>query len=254
MRLLCYFYRMLFYLNKQEYIDTSCPIDISIEMSTQVPGLLAWGQSSPEIEPVRDEQFIGSVREGGVVNFNNIRFNPHAHVTHTECCGHITHDFFSVNDVLKTFFFEAQLITVEPKGSIDKVVTLNQLKQSPISEDVKAIVIRTLPNNNDKLTANYTNDNPPFLECGIADYLIDKGIEHLLVDLPSVDQERDGGVLAFHHAFWNVPKSPNTLRTITEFVYVPSHVLDDVYILELQLSPLKNDASPSRPILYQKKK
>ena len=245
---------MLFYLNKREYIDTSCPIDISIEMSNQVPGLLAWGQSNPEIEPVRDGQFIGSVKEGGVVNFNNIRFNPHAHVTHTECCGHITHDFFSVNDVLKTFFFKTQLITVEPHGSSDKVITLNQLKKIPISEDVKAIVIRTLPNNNNKLTANYTNDNPPFLECEIANYLIDKGIEHLLVDLPSVDQERDGGVLAFHHAFWNVPESPNTLRTITEFVYVPSHVLDGVYILELQLSPLKNDASPSRPILYQKRK
>ena len=89
---------MLFYLNKREYIDTSCPIDISIEMSNQVPGLLAWGQSNPEIEPVRDGQFIGSVKEGGVVNFNNIRFNPHAHLTHTECCGHITHDFFSVNE------------------------------------------------------------------------------------------------------------------------------------------------------------
>ena len=146
------------------------------------------------------------------------------------------------------------MITVEPQGSNDKVVTLNQFKQIPLNEDVKAVVIRTLPNKNDKLTTNYTNDNPPFLECEIADYLIDKGIEHLLVDLPSVDQECDGGVLAFHHAFWNVPQSPNTLRTITEFVYVPSHVLDGVYVLELQLSPLKNDASPSRPILYQKKK
>ena len=245
---------MLFYLNKQEYIDTSCPIDISIEMSNEIPGLLAWGQSSPEIEPVRDEQFIGSVKEGGVVNFNNIRFNPHAHVTHTECCGHITRDFFSVNDVLKTYFFEAQLITVEPQGLVDKVVGLSQLKQISISEGVKAIVIRTIPNNKDKQTANYTDGNPPFLECEIANYLIEKGIEHLLVDLPSVDQERDGGALAFHHAFWNVPHAPNTLRTITEFVYVPNNILDGVYVLELQVSPLKNDASPSRPILYQKRK
>ena len=252
MRLLCYFYRMRFYLNTREYIDTSCPIDISIEMSSQLPGLRAWGQGSPEIEPVCNEQFIGSVRRGGVVNFNNIRFNPHAHLTHTECCGHITHDFFSVNDVLKTFFFEAQLITIEPQGSNDKVVTLNQLKQIPIYEGVKAIVIRTLPNNNDKLTANYTNTNPPFLENGIADFLIDKGVEHLLVDLPSVDQERDEGVLAFHHAFWNVPHFPDMVRTITEFVYIPNHILDGQYILELQVSPIRNDASPSRPVLYKK--
>jgi hypothetical protein len=76
----------------------------------------------------------------------------------------------------------------------------------------------------------------------------------LLVDLPSVDQERDGGALAFHHAYWNVPNKPNTTRTITEFIFVSEKVKDGNYILELQVGPLKNDASPSRPILYEKMK
>ena len=75
-----------------------------------------------------------------------------------------------------------------------------------------------------------------------------------MVDLPSVDQERDEGELAFHHAFWDVPLEPNVTRTITEFIYVPDDVRDGNYILELQVSPMKNDASPSRPVLYNKMK
>jgi arylformamidase len=245
---------MLFYLNKDEYIDTLKPLDISIEMSGETPGLVAWGQSTPTIEPVRDEHFIGSIKEGGVVNFNNIAFNPHAHITHTECCGHITEGFFSVNDVLKSYFFEAQLLTVLPEGGEDKSVSLSQIKNIGIIKGVKALVIRTLPNNEKKIRANYTDSNPPFLDSDIAEYLINNGIEHLLVDLPSVDQERDGGALAFHHAYWNVPNKPNTTRTITEFIFVSEKVKDGNYILELQVGPLKNDASPSRPILYEKMK
>ena len=245
---------MLFHLNSKEYIDTTCPIDISIEMSGQNPGLVAWGQDDPIIEPVRDDHFIGSIKEGGVVNFNTIKFNPHAHITHTECCGHITEGFFSINEVLKSFFFEAQLITIEPEGTKDKIISLSQIERIKIGKDIKALVLRTLPNDRDKLIANYTNSNPPFLDSRIANYLIDQGIEHLLVDLPSVDQERDGGELAFHHAFWNVPHAPNQIRTITEFIYAPNTIKDGNYILELQVSPLKNDASPSRPVLYKKMK
>lgn len=245
---------MVFYLNSEEYIDTDSPIDISIQMSGESIGLTSWGQSNPEIVPVRDSNFIGSIKEGGVVNFNNIRFNPHAHITHTECCGHITEGFHSVNDVLKTYFFECQLITVEPMGTTDKIVMLEQLKKIDLHDGIKALIIRTLPNNDSKKNANYSNTNPPFLDSDIASYIIENGIEHLLVDLPSVDQERDGGKLAFHHLYWNVPQKPNNSRTITEFVYIPNQILDGDYILEIQMSPVKNDASPSRPVLYQKKR
>lgn len=245
---------MLFYLNQYEYIDTLKPIDISIEMSGDSTGPIAWGQGKPIIEPVRDEHFIGSIKEGGVVNFNDIKFNPHAHITHTECCGHITEGFFSINDVLKSYFFEAQLLSVRPEGKEDKIVSLSQIKEVGIIEGVKALVIRTLPNYENKTQANYTNSNPPFLDVEIAEYLISVGIDHLLVDLPSVDQERDGGALAFHHAYWNVPNKPNTTRTITEFVFISEKIEDGNYILELQVGPLKNDASPSRPVLYKKMK
>ncbi|MEJ6589404.1 MAG: cyclase family protein [Crocinitomicaceae bacterium] len=244
---------MILHLNQHEFINTLTPIDLSIELTAHDNSLKAWGQGNPEIEPVRDDNFVGSVAEGGVVNFKNILFNPHAHLTHTECCGHITKEFYSVNDGLKNFFFNAQLLTFIPvEKNNESVITLDQIRSVDIAPDVEAILIRTLPNGSDKKTFNYTGSNPPFIHADVAMFLIENGINHLLVDLPSVDKEQDDGKLAFHHAFWNVPKNPNTIRTITEFIFVPTEVEDGHYVLELQMSSFKNDACPSRPVLYRR--
>ena len=75
-------------------------------------------------------------------------------------------------------------------------------------------------------------------------------MKHLLHDLPSVDREEDGGVLAAHHAFWDFPNTIDLDRTITEMLHVPSTVGDGEYLLELQLPHFMNDAAPSRPVLY----
>ena len=242
---------MILHLNETEFINTGKPIDLSIELRAEEDSLKAWGQGSPIIAPVRDGNFIGSVAEGGVVNFKNISFNPHAHITHTECCGHITEAFHSVNDGLKQFFFNAQLISFVPdQQNEDEVITLEQLKSVQLNKDVEALIIRTIPNSDQKITRAYTGTNPPYLDARIAAYLIAHGIEHVLVDLPSVDREQDSGALAFHHAFWEVPKATNMKRTITEFIYVPNNILDGSFILELQMSSFRNDACPSRPVLY----
>lgn len=242
---------MILHLNETDFINTGKPIDLSIELRAEEDSLKAWGQGSPIIAPVRDGNFIGSVAEGGVVNFKNISFNPHAHITHTECCGHITEAFHSVNDGLKQFFFNAQLISFVPdQQNEDEVITLEQLKSVHLNKDVEALIIRTIPNSDQKITRAYTGTNPPYLDAKIATYLIAHGIEHVLVDLPSVDREQDSGALAFHHAFWEVPKATNMKRTITEFIYVPNNILDGLFILELQMSSFRNDACPSRPVLY----
>ena len=246
---------MILQLNQREFIDTSKPIDLSIELRAKGQRLKAWGLGEPEIEPVRDDNFVGSVAEGGVVNFKNILFNPHAHLTHTECCGHITKEFHSVNDSLSKYFFNAQLVTVQPKKiQNDSIITLEQIRDLDLDENIEAVVIRSLPNNEYKKTYNYSGTNPPYIESTVAQFLIDKGVEHLLVDLPSVDKEQDDGVLAFHHVFWSVPEKPNKTRTITELIFVPSNIQDGLYILNLQISAFSNDASPSRPILYSKRK
>jgi arylformamidase len=76
-------------------------------------------------------------------------------------------------------------------------------------------------------------------------------VEHLLLDLPSVDREVDGGALAAHKAFWNYPENTRRNCTITEFIYVPNTIFDGSYLLNLQTAPIENDATPSRPVLYR---
>jgi arylformamidase len=73
----------------------------------------------------------------------------------------------------------------------------------------------------------------------------------LLIDLPSVDKEKDDGQLLAHKAFWDVNGNIRTEATITEFIYVPNKVLDGSYILNLQIAPFENDATPSKPVLYK---
>ena len=79
----------------------------------------------------------------------------------------------------------------------------------------EAVVIRTLPNTKDKLNRQYAHTNPPYLSEAAAIYLRNKGVKHLLVDMPSVDKEKDNGELLAHKAFWDVDGEVRMEATIT---------------------------------------
>ena len=249
---------MKLFLSEKTYIDTARGKDISLPLTADTLNPRAWYVQPPVFEPVRADGFIGAVAEGGSVNFRNIRFNPHGHGTHTECLGHITEEVYSVNEHLKQSFFTARVISVTPEKiwveedkTEDEVITARQLRK--LLKDVKteALVIRTLPDYQGKPHRNYSDSNPPYIDAAAIEVLDDAGIQHLLIDLPSVDREEDGGELAFHHAFWQVPQNPQFHKTITEFVYVPDTIPDGDYILNLQTAPFENDATPSRPVLFE---
>jgi kynurenine formamidase len=243
---------MRLYLNENEFIETNEPLDLSIGLQSGSKNLRAWYVNPPTFQPVRANGFIGSVVEGGGVNFRDVFFNPHGHGTHTECHGHITPEVVSVNQKLKTYFFKAQLVSVEPKvlENGDELIVKEQLETKLGESQIEALIIRTLPNTKDKRSKNYSDTNPPYLDLSVIELIESFGIQHLLVDMPSVDRESDEGKLAFHHAFWNVPENPND-KTITELIYVNDEITDGLYILEMQMAPFENDASPSRPVLYK---
>ena len=111
-------------------------------------------------------------------------------------------------------------------------------------------MIRTLPNSEEKKTRQYSGTNPAYMTAEAALYLREAGIKHLLLDVPSIDREDDGGKLSAHHAFWNYPTAPRKDCTITELIFVDEKIADGFYLLELQYAAFDNDASPSRPILY----
>ena len=162
---------------------------------------------------------------------------------------------------MKQFFFTAELISVEPKAiGEDLVITKEHISTAldkTNNDSIEAIIIRTLPNSESKKHLNYSNTNPPYLEEAAAIFVREKGIQHLLIDLPSVDKEHDEGKLLAHKAFWNV-KDVNQVNkdarfncTITEMIYVNEAIQDGSYLLNLQFASFENDASPSKPVLYK---
>ena len=132
------------------------------------------------------------------------------------------------------------------------VVTTEQIKPVFNSKNhIEAIVIRTLPNDLDKINTQYSNTNPAYVEPEAITFLIENGIVHFLIDLPSVDKELDDGKLVAHRAFWEYPNNTNFQRTITELTFVHPDIDDGDYLLNLQIASFHNDASPSKPVLYK---
>ena len=237
----------------QYRIDLSQPLDISIPLRAGVKGVNAYHAPPFSVEPVRMGSFVGSVAEGGPVNYLNVRINPHGNGTHTECVGHISKEPYTINQCLKQFFFLAKVISVYPAMAEngDLVIFKDELEKILNDSVPEALVIRTLPNDALKLTAQYSGRNPPYFHPEALDYLQKLGVEHLLTDLPSVDREEDEGKLLAHHIFWQYPQETRTNATITELIYVPMEVTDGMYFLNLQIASFEIDASPSKPVLYR---
>ncbi len=240
---------------RQSYqCDLSKPLDISIPVGQ----VKCFYSTDFKKTPYQSGDFIGAVKEGAPVNFFDIQLNPHGNGTHTECLGHITLQQESVNDQLKQFHFVAQLVSVDlvknSKG--DHIISKEKLKAVCPAELPEAILIRTLPNKEDKRTMDYSGTNPPYLDSEAMRYLVENGVKHLLLDLPSVDREEDEGKLVAHHLFWNVANQKvqddtRTDCTITELIYVPDRIKDGLFLLNIQIPSIALDAAPSKPVLYQ---
>ncbi len=240
------------YKGNQYHVDMEKPLDISIPLSPGTHNPNCYYTDPVVIEPVRTKEFVGSVAEGGSCNHRRISLAPHGNGTHTECYGHISADpEATLSRCLKHFHFLAQVISVSPEShKDDQVVRTHQIIPRLDAKGPQALIIRTLPNGVDKLTRQYSGSNPPYLDPSLVQDLTAAGIEHLLVDLPSIDREVDRGKLSAHRTFWGFPDKIRRHCTITELVYVADVIPDGLYLLNLQVTSLEIDASPSKPVLY----
>jgi arylformamidase len=232
--------------------DLNQPLDISIPLREGSENVNCFYAPFLEMEPVRAGGFIGSTALGGVVNFFNVKLNPHGNGTHTECVGHIAKEVFSLNKCLTKFHFIAKLHSVLPQRMPDgdRVITREQLEGVLEPGEAEAFILRTLPNDPDKCLRHYSGINPPYMAADAVHWLVEQGVEHLLIDLPSVDREEDGGALAAHHAFWKYPEATRSGSTISELIFVNNFIPDGLYLLNIQITSLELDASPSKPVLY----
>ena len=229
--------------------DLAAPIDLSISA-----GQVRCFYAPPyKAGPHRAGDFVGSVEHGAPVNFYNLRLNPHGNGTHTECLGHITTARESIQQQLRYYHFPAWLASIpcrtRPNG--DQVIEVEDLRAACPQDLPEALVMRTLPNSPQKLTTDYSGTNPPYLTEAAMQYMVDRGVRHLLLDLPSVDREEDGGRLTAHRLFWGIDGQVSRNDcTITELIYVPEEVSDGLYLLNLQIPAIELDAVPSKPVIY----
>lgn len=247
-------------LNNETFkVNLNNPIDLSLTSKVK-NSFKAWYIDEIKINSIKNDDFIGSVKDGGAVNFREILINPHGNMTHTESVGHISQKEINVNKLLHTHHFIAQLITIKPqkisinnkkgKKEVDEIISLNQIKNK-ILPNIQALIIRSQKNYDELTNKNYSHTNWPFLAESSAAYIRNKGVQHLLIDQPSIDKEFDEGKLLAHRAFWNYPNEIDLKKTITELIGIPDHIKDGRYLLNLSLANIENDAVPSRPIIYK---
>jgi len=276
-------------INGQIYkIDADKPLSIAIPLQFNGAQPNAYDVQRATSKPCEAGKMVGDTRRGGSVNFEQYKFIPHCNGTHTECVGHITHARISVHDCLQDAFILASLISVTPEKASETdetyAVELNdddllitrkaienalnnfkfQISNFKSADNQKTgnlaqgLIIRTLPNDEEKLTKTYLEEIPPFFSTEAMLFIGQLKIKHLLVDMPSVDRIFDDGKLSNHRIFWNIAQGAFETsdasfvnRTITELIYVKDEITDGNYLLNLQIAPFASDASPSRPILFK---
>jgi arylformamidase len=255
--------------NKNYQADLSKPIDISIPLIfNELSNPNAWFCPPPESNAQKFGDYIVAVENGSAVNSMGVRLFPHGNGTHTEGVGHLMKqgEWVTVNQALTTFHSIARLVSIFPTrlDNGDKVILKEQLDNIfDDNEPFESLIIRTLPNDDLKPKMQWSGTNPTYFVDETLDFVAQKGIKHLLIDVPSVDKEDDGGKVAAHRAFWqffdekNEKNDENTEgppsrqnATITEMIYVPNHVKDGLYLLNLQIPSFELDAAPSKPVLY----
>jgi kynurenine formamidase len=255
-------------------IDLSNPVSLAIAQDFSTTQPRHFGAPIASSQPFSVPGFSGSVATGASCNCQTLSLIPHCNGTHTECVGHLTCEPVEAYQVAPAGLIPALVVTVEPSEAAapaaestlptpqpgDRLITRRALAQAwppTLPFEPTALVLRTLPNQPDKQHQDYTNLTPPYLSREAAALLVERHIEHLVVDLPSIDRAHDAGHLTAHRLFFGLPPASTTLAqalraraTVTELAYIPDSVVDGPYLLELQVPALAGDAVPSRPLLF----
>lgn len=267
-----------------EILSQKYQVNTDFSWSLAIP--LAFNQAQPnhfdapiaQATSMKAGGFTGDTEQGGSCNVNELSFNPHCNGTHTETIAHICDASaelsLKVADITLPAIMPCTLISITPElaqqsneqytpefMANDAIISKRALESAlsnVVDEHLQALVIRTLPNSIAKCSATYSQAHQPaFFSRDAIYYLNERGVEHLLVDIPSIDRLHDDGLLTCHHLFWQVAEgthqaSANSLsrKTITEMAYIDENIEDGLYFLNLQMPAFINDAAPSKPVLY----
>ena len=262
--------------SREVHVDLSKPVSLAIELDFSERQPRHFDAPPASSRPFAVPGFSGSVAHGASCNCQTLTLIPHCNGTHTECVGHLTREPADAFRAAPLGLLPALLVSIEPVEAAqaggestdpkpqtgDRLITRQAIATSwhkvAAPFDPRALVLRTLPNPPAKRYQDYTNQTPPYLSREAALWLVELGIEHLVVDLPSIDRSHDEGRLTVHRIFFGLPPGSTTLThatrpgsTVTELAYIPDTAPDGAYLIEIQVPALAGDAVPSRPLLYR---
>jgi hypothetical protein len=254
--------------------DLAAPTSLARALEFHGPQLRCFGAEPARSEPLVVGSFNGRVDLGASCNCRVLTLTPHANLTHTEGVGHLTAERLDAHRLVPQRLLLAVLLTLEAdlagdsgESSLpapdpdDLLLTRAAIERAwPATLaprlQARALVIRTQPNGRDKFVEE-RSERAPFLSREAAAWLVERGIDHLVLDVPSADRAVDGGKLTAHRLFFGLPPGSSTLSealrrdcTITELAYVPDVLVDGWYLLSIQVPAIAGDAVPSRPLLY----
>jgi kynurenine formamidase len=242
---------------QRTHISPGRVVDLSIPLDPHGPQPNAYGAPAATALPYSGTNFTLDTRQGGSCNCEIIAFTPHCNGTHTESVGHITRERFPLSAVQLPLFLAGSVISVTPEGRELRAAEIERAVTNVPPAFLEALIVRTLPNDASKRTRCWEDATTPYFTPAAMAVIRAKRVNHLLVDLPSLDPLCDGGVLAAHRVFWDVPSGATELpapearqRTVTEMIFVPGEVPDGCYLLSIQVPHIITDAVPSRPLLF----
>jgi arylformamidase len=252
-------------------LDRGVSLAIAVEFGAGGPR--HFGVGAPESRPFAVGSFSGSVATGASANCSTVTLTPHCQMTHTETVAHLTREAGDAWRVVPRGLLPAVVVSLVPEPAsessestdpqpyaTDSLITRRRLRAAwPMTRMIEpvAVIVRTLPNEAAKRTRNYTDLVPPYLTREAVEWLVEKRIEHLVLDVPSVDRTHDEGHMVGHRLFFGLPPgstargdAARSRATITELAFVPDEVHDGPCILSLAVPAIGGDAVPSQPIVY----
>ena len=254
--------------------DAANPHSLAIELNFDEHAPRWFGAPPPASLALQAGRFSGRVSSGASCNASTLSLTPHCDGTHTECIGHLTRERRDARDVVPAGFLPALLLSVTPARAVggsetarpapraeDLLITREALmsawpRQLPFAP--LALIVRTLPNTAAKCARDYGQQPAAYLSLEAVNFMVERGISHLLLDVPSADRADDDGQLAAHRVFFGLDAGVTALSaarrpecTITELAYIDSALGDGPWLLQLQIPALAGDALPSRPLLYR---
>jgi kynurenine formamidase len=255
-------------INAGPAVNFATAISLAMELDFNGAQPQHFGAPLARSTPFRSGSFEGDVARGASCNCNSITLIPHCNGTHTESVGHLTTAFRPLHEFVPLAPIPALLLSIDVVGAADttedslpaprrgdRLVTRAALLQrwpANLAITPRALLLRTVAANT---TSVRTALDPPYLTRQAASEMVQRGIEHLVVDLPSVDRTSDEGKLTAHRIFFGLPAGATDARlatrgqcTITELAQFPASLNDGPCALQLQVPAFTGDAVPSRPV------